>query len=239
MFRLTHNEEQPAPIVLNNHALPWVEHAAHLGHELHTTGKQDLDCNMRRGAYIGETIELLNLFQFAHPMQKLAAVQTYACSFYGSNLVDLYGPAACQLYRAWQVTVRDAWGVPRQTHNYIVDNLLSGHFPHIRQLIIRRFFKFVNGLITSKNPVISALSYWGVHTRLSTTGNNVANIWKEFKMNPLQCSPVNFSIPKREVPENGHEIMDLLKRLFETRSSETEPEIVSELEELIDNVCMQ
>ena len=80
---------------------------------------------MRRGAYIGETIELLNIFKSAHPFQKLAAVQTYACSFYGSNLIDLYGQTANQLFKAWQVTVRDAWEVPRQTRTYIVDHLLS------------------------------------------------------------------------------------------------------------------
>ena len=119
LFQLSNNEELPLPFHLNNCALPWVEHAAHLGHELHTSGKQDFDCNMRRGAYIGETIELLNVFHYAHPMQKLAAVQIYACSFYGSNLIDLYGPTACQLYRAWQVTVRDAWSVPRQTQYHL------------------------------------------------------------------------------------------------------------------------
>ena len=102
-----------------------------------------MDCNMRRGAYIGETVELLELFQYAHPLQKLSAIQTYSCSFYGSNLYDLYGPAANQLYRAWQISVRDALGVSRATRNYIVDHLLSVPFPHIRQLMLRRYVKFV------------------------------------------------------------------------------------------------
>ena len=227
------------PIHLNNRALPWVEHAAHLGHELHTSGKQDFDCNMRRGAYIGETIELLNVFHYAYPMQKLAAVQIYACSFYGSNLIDLYGPTACQLYRAWQVTVRDAWSVPRQTHTYIVDHLLSGNLPHIRQLILRRYSKFVQTLKRSKNPVISALAYWCVNTRLSTTGNNVANIREEFKMDPLKCSPWKINTAKREVPINGHENIDLLMRLFEIRTEELEPDVLLEINELIENVCVQ
>ena len=160
---------------------------------------------MRRGAYIGETIELLNVFKNAHPLQKLAAVQTYACSFYGSNLVDLYGPKACQLYRAWQVTVRDAWEVPRQTRTYIVDHLLSGSFPHIRQLILRRYLKFVNRLVLSGNPVISALAYWGVRTRLSTTGRNVANIREEFMLDPFKCEPKDINVKKREIPEGGNE----------------------------------
>ena len=84
LFRLHNREESPAKIILNGQPLPWVDHAAHLGHEFHTSGLQELDCNMRRAAYIGESVELLNVFKFAHPLQKLAAIQTYTCSFYGS-----------------------------------------------------------------------------------------------------------------------------------------------------------
>ena len=131
-----------------------------------------------------------------HPFEKLVAVQTYACSFYGSNLIDLYGQAAKQLYRAWQVTVRDAWGVPRQTRTYIVDHLLSGPFPHVRQLILRRYCKFVNGVVMSMNPVISALSHWGVRTRLSTTGRNVANIREGFGVDPIKCKSNSLDVMK-------------------------------------------
>ena len=239
LFKLGNTEEQPVPIQLNGRALPWVEHAAHLGHELHCSGQQDMDCNMRRGAYIGETIELLNVFEHAHPMQKLTAVQTYACSFYGTNLIDLYGEAAGKLYWAWQVTVRDAWGVSRQTRTYIVDHLLSGSFPHIRQLILRRYIKFVGRLIHSENPVISALANWGVRTRLSTTGRNVANMRKEFSVDPIKCTPQDIILKKRDILEGGMENLDLLTRLFDTKAAEIEPDIVSELEVLIDNICEQ
>ena len=203
LFKLFNNEEHPAPILLNGRTLPWVDRAAHLGHELHESGNQEVDCNMRRGAYIGETIELLNIFKSAHPLQKLAAVQTYACSFYGSNLFDLYGQAANKLYKAWQVTVRDAWGVSRQTRTYIVDHLLCGHFPQIRQLMLRKYCKFVKGLVISSNPIISALSYWGVRTRLSKTGTNVANIEEEYKVNPLKYKSEDIVVMKREIPEYG------------------------------------
>ena len=125
-------------VLLNGHPIPWVENAAHLVHELHTTGSQDFDCRMRRVAHIGETTELLGIFQNAHPLQKLAAIQTYACALYGSNLWDPYGPAACQTYKCWNVSVRDAWGVTRLTRTYIGDHLLAGSLPPIRQLVLRR-----------------------------------------------------------------------------------------------------
>ena len=74
------SEDKPDNILLNGRALPWVDHATHLGHELHTSGNEDLDCCMRRGAYISVTTKLLGIFKFAHPLQKLSAIQTYACA---------------------------------------------------------------------------------------------------------------------------------------------------------------
>ena len=216
-----------------------MEHAAHLRHELHTSGLQELDLNMRRAAYIGESVELLNVFEFAHPLQKLASLQTFTCSFYGSNLYDLYGPSANRLYRAWQVSVRDAWCVSRQTRTYLVDHLLSGSFPHVRELILRRHVKFVQGLVFSMNPVISGLSYWGVRTRQSTTGRNVANMQNEFQVDPLNCLPWDIKVSKRDIPENYEQNLELLDNLLSTRATEYEPDIVSNLTMLIDMICAE
>ena len=167
------------------------------------------------------------------------AIQTYACSFYGSNLFDLYGPAACRLYRAWQVSVRDAWVVPRQTRTFIVDHLLAGPLPHIRQLILRRYVKYVKVLVSSMNPVISGLSYWGTRTRQSITGRNVANIRQEFSVDPLKCAQGRIKVDTREIPEGGEENLELLDRLLSIRAVETEPCIVDELNILITDICEQ
>ena len=91
----------------------------------------------------------------------------------------------------------------------------------------------------SKNPVISGLSYWGVRTRLSTTGQNVANIREEFNVDPIKCSPKDIAVKKREIPEGGNDNIELLQRLFEAKAAEMEPDIVSELQILIDNICEQ
>ena len=91
LFRLNAREIEPAQIILNGRPLPWVDNASHLGHELHTTGNQDMDCRLRRYAYIGQSTELMGIFQYANASQKLSAIQTYACALYGSNLWDLYG----------------------------------------------------------------------------------------------------------------------------------------------------
>ena len=87
------------------------------------------------------------------------------------------------------------------------------------------------------NPIISSLAYWGVRTRKSTTGRNVANIREEFGLDPLKCSPGSIRIRQRDMPENGQENLELLERLFSIRAAEVEPDVVNELNILINDIC--
>ena len=196
-----------------------------------------MDCRLRRNAYIGVTKELLGMFKYAHPLQKLTAIQTYACALYGSNLWDLYGPAASQMFTCWNISVRDAWGVSRLTRTYIVDHLLSCSLPPIRQLVIRRYIGFVQSLVTSKNPVISTLSNWAVNTVRSNTGLNLFNIRNEFERDPLLYGSTQFSTKKKDIPENCEENIVLLSNLLQQREEEMDPDIVLELDIVINNVC--
>ena len=119
-----------------------------------------------------------------------------------------------------------------------MDHLLAGSFPHIRQLILRRYVNYVKGLVTSINPVLSGLSYWGVRTRCSATGRNVANIQEEFRVDPLKCDPGNIIVQKRAIPENSFLNIELLETLLNIRDAEQEPDIVSNMNTLIDTVCV-
>ena len=94
-------------------------------------------------------------------------------------------------------------------------------------------------LVYSMNPVISALSYWGVRTRQSTTGRNVANMQNEFQVDPLKCSSGDINVSKREIPDNCKQNIELLENLMSTRAAECEPDIVSNLTMLIDMICAE
>ena len=118
-----------------------------------------------------------------------------------------------------------------------VDNLLAGSLPPIKQLVIRRYVRFVQGLVTSENPVLSTLSHWATNTVQSTTGLNVANIHQEFGLDPLVHGPTMFTVKKRDIPENKEEDLELLENLLQQQLVETEPDIVSELQTVIDNIC--
>ena len=140
----------PAPIMLNGDALPWVETATHLGHELHQqcTMEYDGKCkranyinnkranyiNNKMAKYINNTITLRETFDFARPEQKLSAISVYAGGLYGFALWDLYGPRAESAFKCWDMAVKLSWDcAPRSCHRWLVDSLLAGCLPSSRQ----------------------------------------------------------------------------------------------------------
>ena len=143
MFFHVGREPNPAPVKLCGRILPWVERADHLGHVMHYTASQDLDTNSARGSYIGTSNEILNMFSFATPAQKLTAVQTYACAWYGSMLWSLYSEAANKAFRSWNTTIKMAYNLPRQTRTFYLDNYLCP-LPSVRQMIIRRYVQYIS-----------------------------------------------------------------------------------------------
>ena len=52
--------------------LPWVTHATHLGHEFHKDGTMAMDARMKRGSYIGKSLEVMDSFNFAAPPRSSA-----------------------------------------------------------------------------------------------------------------------------------------------------------------------
>ena len=231
------NQPKPSRVILCGSPLEWVPQADHLGHTLLHSGSQDIDCNIARGSYIGTSNEILNLFKFASPEQKLVAIQIYACSWYGSNLWHLKSESALKAFRAWNTTIKMSHSLPRQTRTYLVDHLLSYSLPSVQQLITRRFVQFVQTLTSSSNPVIWQLANLAVTTVRSTTGRNVSDIREEYGLDPLVTNKRHFFSRQADVPEGNEENIELLDYLLYFRSKENDADIVSELNDIIFDIC--
>ena len=92
------NVTYPAPMKLYGVDLPRVTNAVHLGHELHQTGNMEYDAKVKRASFIEKSTEIREMFSFAHPIQILQSVSTYAAHFYGSMLWNLYGHGANSVF---------------------------------------------------------------------------------------------------------------------------------------------
>ena len=163
------NPVYPAPLQLYGRDLPWVQHASHLGHELHQDCTMNIDVSMKRASYIKSSVDTREMFHFALPCQVLSAISVYSAHFYGAMLWDLYGEMAGQVYRSWNTTVKLVWNLPRGTHNYFVDQLLERHLQVGSSLSLEKLMNSSRLNVVRGNPV-------NIEKRI-TIGGECLKIW--------------------------------------------------------------
>ena len=75
----------PAPLVFKRDALPWVETATHLSHELNQQWNMEYDAKRKRASYINKTTTFREMLE-----QKLSAILVYAGGMYGQRTVSAF-----------------------------------------------------------------------------------------------------------------------------------------------------
>ena len=83
MCSTENNVVYPDNLQLNDHVLPWVQKADHLGHVLSQHCNMDTNARILKAKYIEKTIEIRETFSFAHPEQVLRALDIFSSDCYG------------------------------------------------------------------------------------------------------------------------------------------------------------
>jgi hypothetical protein len=73
-------------------------------------------------------------------------MKTYCFDMYGAMTWSLFSDKAKQVFNSWSTCVKLAWGVPRATHTYLVDNFLSAGIPSVRASVLARYCRFLRVL---------------------------------------------------------------------------------------------
>ena len=230
----------PLPLQLCGQALPWVQHAVHLGHELHQLCSMEFDANIKRAEFIDAAADIQETFKFATPNDIIRAVQVYAGHFYGGMLWDLFGEKVGQIYRSWNTSVKIAWGLPRSTHTFLVENFLARDFNTVKQQLVGRFVNFFQNLLASDSPEVRiAASIVGRCAR-STTGRNLKNIEIETGTDPwiLPGWKVRQSVKKVEIPSGEVWRAPYMVKLLESKKELDLMNLdTSEVSSLLDSLC--
>jgi hypothetical protein len=230
----------PSPLQLGDHDLPWVEHATHLGHELHQMCNMEYDANIKRAQFIEASVQIGETFGFARPAEVLQAIQTYAGHWYGSMLWDLFGEKAGQLYRSWSTCVKLTWNVPRATHSFLVDNLLAAQFFTVKKQLLSRYVNFLKKLMRSTSPEVTTVANMVARCARSTTGRNLMKIERETNLDPWTTPAwmVREKAQRAEVPPmEGWRVQYLGKLLDARQDLENRCETTDEISSLIDDLC--
>ena len=138
--------------------------------------------------------------------------------------------------------MRLAWHVPRSTHTYFVDHLLSCNFTNGRTDILARFTQFVRGLRASPSMEVAVLCGVVAGDVQTTTGNNLHLVMEETGINPVNCSSSKvkevLGVKLAVVPDHDSWRVAYLGKLLEARGeAHYEGTEVKELTVLIDSFC--
>ena len=240
------NLSKPAPLTLCGRELPWVSTATHLGHELHEPGTMEYDAGMKRAIFINQSVEIRETFGFASPIDIVSALKVYCSSFYGCMLWDLSGEKAGQVFNAWTTAVKLAWGVPRATRSYLVQQVLTPGVSSARADILARFAGFFRALRKSPSSEVSVMANLVGRDLRSTTGRNLAYLQDCSGLDPwvFGSDRLKVEVTKKEavdVPAVDEWRIPYLRKLLEQKQmlhymGDKESEV--SVTKLIDSLCI-
>ena len=153
-----------------------MEQGEHLGHNLSQTLSMEPDCCLARASFMTRASDIRDQLYFAHPEQQLQTIQLTCCDAYGSMLWDFQSPAAKQFFKAWNIQVRQAWRVPRNTFTYLVEGYFASNFTPVRDMIYSRYAKFTQSLSASRSKEVQFMFRLMQHDPRSVTRKNIVHI---------------------------------------------------------------
>ena len=169
------SDHQAENIKLYGVPLPWVDSWEHLGHVIHRDESPSHDLLQKRGEFIGKVHNLRQELGAVDPKVFLILTQIYMSSFYGSNLWDLTSASAGRLYSTWNRVIQTTYGLPFDTHRFILKEL-SGR-PPLQEILQKRFSKFCQQIENSKRPEVIHLFHKQKYDTRSTFGRNYRSVF--------------------------------------------------------------
>ena len=151
-------------------------------------GNMEKDAAVKRAKFIQSSVETKELFKWAAPAEIIKATKVYSSSFYGSNLWDLSGDKAKQVFTAWNTAVQMAWGCPIWTRTWMMQQLLCCGHTSARVDILSRYANFFHSLRRSACHEVQVLSRFLARDVQSVTGKNLQYIQEATGLSPWTTS---------------------------------------------------
>ena len=164
----------PNQLKIKNDIIPWTDSYTHLGHVLYRDGNMERDCISKKRSFIGRYHSLCQLLKQKHPSVYMKLIGIYLCDFYGSNLWDLFGDAVDNLYIAWNQMIRFVFGLPCNSHRYLIAPISDTS--HLKTKLTDRFIKFHEMVKCNDKPIVQNLFKFQAKDVRSVFGKNVFNI---------------------------------------------------------------
>ena len=194
--------------------LNWVPTIKYLGSILQEDNSMSLDIDRKRVSFIGKVHSLTQEFFFLSPAVKMKLFEIYTESFYGSSIWNLFGSSCDKIYRAYNVTVRQTFQVPRETHRYLVESISESVHPKV--FLSSRLVKFTSSLNDCNKVSIRILTKLYQNDLRTCLGKNLHEISRICQISKEKLTPgaVKHGMMYFSPPENeewrGPALHDLL-----------------------------
>ena len=201
-------------IELNGTPLKWVPTIKYLGSVLQEDNSMSIDTDRKRVSFIGKVHSLTQEFFFLAPAVKMKLFEIYTESFYGSSIWNLFGSSCDKIYRAYNVTIRQTFQVPRETHRYLVEPISESLHPKV--FLSSRLVKFASSLNDCNKVSLRILANLYQHDLRTVLGKNLFEISRicNISKDNLTPSAVKNGMRYFKPPENeewrGSAVHDLI-----------------------------
>ena len=232
-----------SPIKLDDMDLPWVDEVEHLGHTLHKSMSMSYDARRAAGRFMSRASGVRDELYFAHPRQKMQAIELHCCDGYGAMLWDLSSDAAQSYFKSWNKQARLCWNVDRKTHTNIVEDFLCEGQTSLRNQIFSRYPEFIRKLMNAPGKEIRFLVNLVKTDARSNTCQNIRFLSDIVNDDCLLLSSWNMEqvLPKNTIPPIEAYKKSLLSLLLETRIRKDYSALNAnrqQVDEMINSLCI-
>ena len=204
----------------------------HLGHTLHediynfSTAKCVNDFNRQCNIFFAD-------FRYASSYIRNELFKKMCMSFYGSQVLPLFGNFMQPVYTAFRKAVRRVWKLPRTTHCNLIPHLVG--CIDIELWFCKRCINFINMACKSRNHVVRTIANMGLLGSYSVIGQNMRFLKSKFDMivdNVYKTWNGQWSIDSN-VCQCAQQIIELCN----IRDSHHQSHLLEECNVIIDYLC--
>ena len=166
--------------------------------------------------------------------------EIYTHSFYGSNLWYLFGKDCDRIFKAYNVSVRNNFQVPRETHRFLIETIADSLHPQV--FMSSRFVKFHKSMLSSNKSSIRTIANLFNCDQRTVYGKNLNKISElcECQVDSLTPVGVKQTMKYFQPPENDAWKCQVVKELLGVKEKAMTLEGFDEAEinEMINFLCI-
>ena len=193
-----------------------------------------------------EAVKIRGMFGFAHPVERITAVEKHCTALHGSSLWRLDSPAAESLFSSWRTNIKLTWEVPRNCHNFFVDHVLAPHVWSLKASLLGRFHSFFSSLLTSNSLEVQVMANLAARDLRTSLGSNVRLLLDITGLDPWTTSVTTMKDALRnsliaEIPLSESWRVNFLSKLLSERESayyDCNENYAKEITQLIDSLVV-